>query len=109
VLRSFSALDAWDDDFLPAELASAMRTVGFKEIETIEVTCPLGFRDEEEWWAWSWSHGPRGLFEAVPDHKRAALRQALFNGLQNCKRNDGLFHGSMSATIARASRRISAR
>jgi len=71
--RSFSALDAWDDDFLPGDLHQHANA-GLEEIETIEVTCPLDFRDEEEWWAWSWSHGTRSLFKQCRSQTAALLK-----------------------------------
>jgi hypothetical protein len=102
VLRSFGALEAWDDQFRVADVTPAMRDAGFVAVEAAEIKCPLDFADREEWWSWAWSHGTRSLFEAVPSDRQMALRQAVFEGLLTCKQADGLIHGSMSALVVRA-------
>jgi hypothetical protein len=53
VLRFFGALTQPDNDLTPFNLTAALRAAGFTAIETVEATCPLGFRDEDEWWKWS--------------------------------------------------------
>jgi O-methyltransferase/aklanonic acid methyltransferase len=104
VLRSFGALPEEEADRRPNDVVSAMREAGFVHITADEVVCPLDFRDEEEWWSWSWSHGTRTLFEAVLEERLPALRDALFDGLKRCKGEDGQIHGSVSAIVARASK-----
>jgi O-methyltransferase/aklanonic acid methyltransferase len=104
VLRSFGALVTPDDEFSAADLAPALGAAGFIDVEAVEVTFPLDFRDAEEWWSWSWSHGTRVLLEAVPANQRPRLRQALFSGLRSRTGADGVIHGSMAAVLARASK-----
>jgi hypothetical protein len=95
-------LEAGDAALQPAAVPAALSETGFVDVETREVTCPLEFRDAEKWWSWSWSHGTRSLFEQVAQERLAALREALFEGLESCRGADGLIHGALSALLARA-------
>jgi hypothetical protein len=105
VLRSFGALSDDGHDIGPRDVMPAIRAAGFSDVEGMEVTCPLEFRDEDEWWAWAWSHGSRSLFEAVPTPRLPELRKALTGRLDACREADGLIHGSMSALMVRGLRR----
>lgn len=80
-------------------LAGALRRAGFTAVRATEAAVDLPFRDEEEWWQWSWSHGSRRLFEAVPPGQLAGLKEELVRGLQGCRGADGRFHGTMRAAI----------
>jgi SAM-dependent methyltransferase len=103
LLRAFGcALEAAETALHPADVPIALRDVGFGDVETREVTWPLEFRDAEEWWSWSWSHGTRSLFEQVAHERLPALRQMLFDGLESCRGDDGLIHGAIAALLARA-------
>jgi ubiquinone/menaquinone biosynthesis C-methylase UbiE len=105
VLRKFgSDIEADASPVDPAELAAALERVGFVDVETHDVTCPLRFGDAEEWWSWSWSHGTRSLFEQVPQERLAALRHAMFEGLESCRGDDGFIHGAISALLARGTK-----
>jgi SAM-dependent methyltransferase len=103
LLRSFGCkLEADDAALHPAEVPAALEEAGFVDVETREVTCPLEFRDAEEWWSWSWSHGIRSLFEQVAQERLPALRRRLFDGLESCRGDDGRIHGAIAALLARA-------
>jgi ubiquinone/menaquinone biosynthesis C-methylase UbiE len=80
-------------------LATALRRAGFRAVRMTEAIVPLIFRDEAEWWRWSWSHGSRRLFESVPPAALPALKARLFRGLQGCRGPDGRFHGTMRAAV----------
>ena len=60
---------------------------------------PLTFSDEEEWWAWMWSHGTRSLLEAVPGAQLEALKRALARELGHCRGDDGRIHGDLAAHV----------
>jgi SAM-dependent methyltransferase len=101
ILKSFGALEETGEDFEPPDLRRAMEAAGFREVETMEVTCPLQFNDANEWWAWTWSHGTRSLLERVPTASLPELRAALTSRIDSCREADGVIHGSMSALLAR--------
>lgn len=103
VLRSFGALrdGAPADDAFTA-LTAAVSRAGFAAVEPVEESFELVFGDEEEWWRWSWSHGTRGLLEAIPAARREEAKQRLFLGLQGCRESDGKIHGTIRATLLRA-------
>ena len=86
-----------------AGLNQLVEHAGFERVRIEEVPYQLAFRDEEEWWSWSWSHGTRALFEAIPTARIEALRQELARGLrERCMGADGLIHGSLSAFVITA-------
>jgi SAM-dependent methyltransferase len=90
-----------NDELADGDLTELLRDAGFQDVETLAAICPLEFQDAFEWWAWSWSHGTRSLFEAVPDGQRPALQQELFTKIETCRGLDGKIHGSMQATLIR--------
>jgi ubiquinone/menaquinone biosynthesis C-methylase UbiE len=102
VLRSFGALPERDArTYGPGYLEGALETCGLDAVSASEQCCELLFRDEEELWRWMWSHGSRGLLEAVPQHRLEELRKALFRGLAACTEADGMIHGTLRAVLAR--------
>jgi len=82
-----------------ATLTGLLRRAGFTAVRATAAAVALPFRDEDEWWRWSWSHGSRRLFEAVPPDRLAGLRAELYRGLQGCRGADGRFHGTMRAAV----------
>jgi SAM-dependent methyltransferase len=62
-------------------LEAALREAGFSSVVTTEEPHVLRFADAAQWYAWSWSHGLRGLWERVPpnrlDEARAAATDAM--------------------------------
>ena len=103
VLRSFGGLrNEVEGGYGPADLEDMLRAAGFVAIEAIEDCCGLVFKDEEEWWNWTWSHGSRRLLEAVPPCKQEELKRELFKALDACKEADGMIHGSLRASLVRA-------
>lgn len=86
-----------------AEVQHLVEGSGFERVRHEEAPYQLVFRTEEEWWFWSWSHGTRVLFEAVPTARLEALREELARGLRDqCTGADGLIRGSMSAFVITA-------
>lgn len=105
VLRSFGCeLAANDSELGRADLLLALQASGLVGISMLDVTCPLEFRDEQEWWSWSWSHGTRSLFEQVSEDHLPALRAVLLQRVQKLGDSDGLIHGTLSGVMARASK-----
>lgn len=105
VLRSFGVMlgeTLTVDD--TEELTTAVARAGFADIEPSQASCDLIFHDEEEWWWWAWCHGTRSLFEAVPLARLDELKRQLLIGLDKCRREDGMIHGRMCATLICASK-----
>lgn len=46
---------------------------GFVDVRTTHLDLPVHFTDAEEWRRWTWSHGQRTHWEAVPEDKRAEV------------------------------------
>jgi ubiquinone/menaquinone biosynthesis C-methylase UbiE len=102
VLRSFGALrDREALPYGPGYLEGTIEAAGFDAVESCEDSCPLLFRDEEEWWSWMWSHGTRALLEAVPADQLDDLKRKLFKGMGACKEADGMIHGTLHAVLVR--------
>jgi ubiquinone/menaquinone biosynthesis C-methylase UbiE len=102
VLRSFGALPEREEQpYGPGYLEGALEAAGFEAVANSEHSCPLRFRDEEEWWLWMWSHGSRSLLEAVPRARREELKRTLFTGLRACREADGMIRGTLRAVLAR--------
>lgn len=47
---------------------------GFVRIEHVEQAYDVEFDDPEQWIRWSWSHGARQLWEAIPEDRREAAQ-----------------------------------
>jgi len=107
VLRSFGCqLEAPDEELRPSDLLSSLESSGFADIEMADVGCSLEFRNEDEWWSWSWSHGTRSLFEQVPVQRLPALRDEMINGMAACRSDDGRIRGVLPAMLARATKPV---
>jgi hypothetical protein len=46
-------------------------------VRTQTFTLDVGFRDADHWYAFSWSHGQRGMWERVPESERPGLRARM--------------------------------
>jgi SAM-dependent methyltransferase len=87
----------------PAAIRLLLQQAGFEQIHTEQAEYRLIFRSDEEWWLWSWSHGTRILFEAVPIGRLAALRAELRQGLrERCTNEEGSIEGNLKAIVVTA-------
>ena len=59
---------------LPATLTAAGLRVARATTERVDFV----FADEQGWWDWGWTHGVRGMFEALPPADLADLRAEMF-------------------------------
>lgn len=80
-------------------LIELLREAGFGDVSATEETYPLVFSDEDEWWAWMWSHGSRSLLEAVQEDTLEELRESLAAELASCRDDDGRYRGKLSAHL----------
>jgi ubiquinone/menaquinone biosynthesis C-methylase UbiE len=57
-------------------VARAMRASGFTAVRTLSFDLTVSFADAGEWYAWSWSHGQRAVWERIPAAERGQVRAA---------------------------------
>jgi SAM-dependent methyltransferase len=90
--------------FTPRELVELLASVGLHDIATREESYELVFRDEDEWWNWSWSHGTRVLFEAVPHGQRGQFQRNALAQARRLKSDQESIRATVRATLARGAR-----
>lgn len=73
--------DAGVDELLRSAGYTGVRTAGF-DVDAV-------FTDAEQWHAWSWSHGQRVMWEAVPEGDRGSVRDAAVALLAGWAAPDG--------------------
>jgi ubiquinone/menaquinone biosynthesis C-methylase UbiE len=113
-ISTFGARDrAWEDvdsvfrPYLPAHLLDArtsggsgpfatdrgvedlLTAAGFDRVRTAGLAVPVTFEDPEQWRAWSWSHGQRGMWESVPEADRDAVMRTAAERLDAARGPDG--------------------
>ncbi|WP_426595739.1 class I SAM-dependent methyltransferase [Cellulomonas sp. McL0617] len=62
---------------------------GVGGVRTVHGTVTAAFRDAEHYLAFTWSHGQRGMWEAVPAAERPAVRTLLLERLDPFRDGDG--------------------
>jgi ubiquinone/menaquinone biosynthesis C-methylase UbiE len=103
--RRWQRLDQVFGRYLPTEVHSARArrepfgtdagveqlfvAAGLLRVRTAHRVVRAVFRDAEHWLAFSWSHGRRALWEAVPDDRRPALREELLAELNRLSDDTG--------------------
>ncbi|MCU1590520.1 MAG: Ubiquinone/menaquinone biosynthesis C-methylase UbiE [Frankiales bacterium] len=101
------ALDAVFRPYLPPQLLDArtsgsagpfetdagveqlLRDAGIDEVRTVSSQTTVVFTDLEQWHAFSWSHGQRAMWEAVPEGERAKVRAQAEQVLESGRDDDG--------------------
>lgn len=56
-------------------MQTLLQAAGYVEVRTAHLTVEARFVDAEQWHAFSWSHGQRAMWEAVPPGQREDLRR----------------------------------
>jgi O-methyltransferase/aklanonic acid methyltransferase len=74
-----------------AGMESALREVGFVEVQIHAETSDMLYHNEETWWQMLWTLGFRGALEAMLLETQAKFKADLFQELQGFKQADG-FH-----------------
>jgi ubiquinone/menaquinone biosynthesis C-methylase UbiE len=64
---------------------------GFVDVRTTHLDLPVHFSDAEEWRRWTWSHGQRTHWEAVPEEKRAEVLEEAAERLSTTPVDGGGF------------------
>ena len=62
---------------------------GFVEVRTETFALPVRFADAEQWYAFSWSTGQRGMWLSVPEDQRDAVRAEAFRRFASYAGDDG--------------------
>jgi SAM-dependent methyltransferase len=70
-------------------VADLFAAAGFVDIRTTNLDLTATFRDADHWHEWSWSHGQRVMWEAVPEERRPEVRAATAASLEAARTSDG--------------------
>lgn len=86
-----------------ARVEELVRDAGFRDPSSVVRTQVTHFADEEQWHAWSWSHGMRGMWEQVPDDRRDEVRAQAFEHLAAMRESVGglVLEQDVRYTVAR--------
>lgn len=81
-----------------------VRAAGYAGVRTANFDVHVSFSDADQWHAWSWSHGQRAMWEAVPDVERDRVRAAAYEKLEDCRDADGRLTLTQRVRITLAAR-----
>ncbi|MCI0688514.1 MAG: methyltransferase domain-containing protein [Sporichthyaceae bacterium] len=73
----------------PASLHALLADRGYLDIDTVEETFEVTVRDVDQWWDWSFSHGGRDYFEALPADRHDDIKAAATAAMGEVQRPDG--------------------
>ncbi|RYV49813.1 class I SAM-dependent methyltransferase [Pengzhenrongella frigida] len=68
-----------------------LEAAGFTGVRTARSEVSVRFVDVEQWRLWSWSHGQRSHWDAVPEERRAGVLAAAAERLDGTLEHDGGF------------------
>jgi SAM-dependent methyltransferase len=71
---------------LPGRLTAGGLRVVRRKTERVDFLFP----DEQTWWDWGWTHGSRGVFEALTTEDRESMRRELTAELAALKTPEGI-------------------
>lgn len=74
-----------------AGMESLFEGAGLTEVRTVTGTVDAVLRDLDHWYAFSWSHGQRAMWECVPEAEREQVRSAAGRILEGARQPDGAF------------------
>ncbi len=66
-----------------------LRGAGLQHVRTATHTIEATFDDPEHWITFSWSHGQRAMWEAVPEAEQPDVRRQLMSTLEPLRGDDG--------------------
>lgn len=73
----------------PERLAETLRGCGFRDVTVEVVSHEFVFDSADQWWAWSWSHGRRVLFEVLGPEGLERLKAEVDPALAEIAGPDG--------------------
>jgi ubiquinone/menaquinone biosynthesis C-methylase UbiE len=93
-----------------AGVAELLRGAGLVDVRTASSTIAVAFRDADQLLEFSWSHGQRAMWEAVPEAERDAVRQRITDVVGEWADDTGGFTFSQHVryTLARSGSPLSA-
>lgn len=62
-----------------------LRSAGYDSIRTTSMDLSVTFTGVDQWHEWSWSHGQRAMWEAVPEAERPAVLEAAAAALDETR------------------------
>ena len=83
----------------PDELEALLRSAGFRAPRATQHDIALIFKDEHEWWDWTWSHGYRRVLEAMNRRQLDEYKTACFSYLSRRPAGAPIL-GKLAATVA---------
>ena len=104
---NFVAVDEVFTPYLPAQLLDArasgttgpfatdagmehlLTSAGYLDVRTVGMEVTAVFRDAEHWIEWSWSHGQRVMWGAVPEDQHAKVRAEIARVLAGARDDAG--------------------
>lgn len=72
-----------------AGLEELLTAAGFVDVRTVGLEVAAVFRDAEHWVEWSWSHGQRAMWSAVPEDRHAEVQAEITRILETARGEDG--------------------
>ena len=72
-----------------AGMEGLLTGAGLSDVRTATQTVSVTFENHEQWHAFSWSHGQRALWEAVPQNRRAEVKAQCFEVLDDARGEGG--------------------
>jgi ubiquinone/menaquinone biosynthesis C-methylase UbiE len=73
-----------------AGVEGLLRAAGLRDVRTASLGIPVRFRDGDQWYAWSWSHGQRRMWELIPEADRGGVRDHAVKLLEESRDSAGL-------------------
>lgn len=85
-------------------MQTLLEAAGYVDVRTAHLTVQASFADAEQWHAFSWSHGQRAMWEAVPQGQHEDLRRRAISLLEDSRNADGSlgFTQDVRYTLGRA-------
>lgn len=72
-----------------AGVAELLSHAGLVDVATTNADVVAVFDDPQHWLTWSWSHGQRAMWEAVPEGDRAQVKAGAIGVLESIAATDG--------------------
>jgi hypothetical protein len=73
----------------PDDIRQVVEAAGFSGVEVSEVNHDIRFESVEQWHAWSWSIGLRGVWAGMDEPVREQARAAVLDEVQRLAQADG--------------------
>ena len=90
-----------------AGMEALLSGAGFEDVRTVSATVEAVLRDPDHWYEFSWSHGQRAMWEAVPEALREQVRRRACSALEDVRRPDGTISFTQQVRYTLGSRPLS--